>query len=252
MNIGEIITKGGVSIYPLLLLSILSLGTIIERIWFWSRVLLQEKETVRRILDAATQNWQVAREIAEDTKKQPIGRFFLAAMQLVEPEPEMLRLALESAAEEELATMRRGDKILEAVIALSPLLGLLGTVLGLINSLLSIRVADIGSGSTQGVTLGIGEALISTAAGLVVAITSLVFYRLFQAFLFGQVRVFRRAGSALELIYRQERLNPQPIDNHDNDFNLKERFSEINSEVNEETNEEIVSGINSEETPEKS
>ena len=126
----------------------------------------------------------------------------------------MLRLALESAAEEEISVMRRGDKILEAVIAIAPLLGLLGTVLGLINSLLSIRIADIGSGSTQGVTSGIGEALISTAAGLVVAITSLAFYRLFQAFLFGQVRVFRRAGSALELIYRQERLAPQPYNSN--------------------------------------
>lgn len=210
MNIGEIIEKGGISIYPLLALSILALGVIIERIWFWSRVLLQEKETVRRILDTASQNWQVAREVAEDNKNQPIGRFFLAGLQLVDPDPEMLRLALESAAEEEISTMRRGDKLLEAAIAIAPLLGLLGTVLGLIDSLLAIRIGDIGSGSTQEVTLGIGEALISTAAGLVVAITSLVFYRLFQAFLFGQVRVFRRAGSALELIYRQERLDPSP------------------------------------------
>ncbi len=214
MNIGEIISKGGIAIYPLLALSILALGTIIERVWFWSRVLLQEKETVRRILDTASQNWQVAREVAEDTKKLPIGRFFLSGLQLVDPDPDMLRLALESAAEEEISVMRRGDKILEAVIAIAPLLGLLGTVLGLINSLLSIRIADIGSGSTQGVTSGIGEALISTAAGLVVAITSLAFYRLFQAFLFGQVRVFRRAGSALELIYRQERLAPQPYNSN--------------------------------------
>jgi biopolymer transport protein ExbB len=254
VNIGEIIDKGGVSIYPLLLLSILALGTIIERIWFWSQVLLQEKETVRRILDAATQNWQAARDIAEDTKKQPIGRFFLAALQLVDPEPEMLRLALESAAEEELATMRRGDKILEAVIALAPLLGLLGTVLGLIDSLLSIRIADIGSGSTQGVTLGIGEALISTAVGLVVAIGSLAFYRLFQAFLFGQVRVFRRAGSALELIYRQELLDP-PMSNTAKDFDLKEKFSGINGEINTgsnyATNSEATSDINTEEESDK-
>lgn len=254
MNIGEIIDQGGVSIYPLLLLSILALGTIIERIWFWSQVLLQEKETVRRLLDAATQNWQAARDIAEDNKKQPIGRFFLSALQLVEPEPEMLRLALESAAEEELATMRRGDKILEAVIALSPLLGILGTVLGLIDSLRSIRVEDIGSGSTDGVTLGIGRALISTAVGLVVAIVSLAFYRFFQALLFGQVRVFRRAGSALELIYRQELLNP-PMNISGKDFNLQEKFSEINEDkdtsINSSINSEVDAEVNAEEAPDK-
>lgn len=226
MNIGEIIEKGGITMYPLLALSILAVGTIIERAWFWSRVLLQEKETVRRILDTASQNWQVAREVAEDSKKLPIGRFFLAALQLVDPDPEMLRLALESAAEEEISTMRRGDKILESVIAIAPLLGLLGTVLGLSTALLSIKVTELGSGATDGVILGIGNGLISTAVGLIVAITSLVFYRLFQAFLFGQVRVFRRAGSALELIYRQERLDPTPYNPNLKiipDSNLKEK-----------------------------
>ncbi len=198
--------------YPLLALSILSLGTIIERIWFWIRVLLQEKETVRRILDAASQNWEVAKDIAQEYKNQPIGRFFLAALQLIEPEPEVLRLALEASAEEELTVMRRGEKLLEAIIALSPLLGLLGTVLGLITSLLAIRIGDIGTASTQGVTLGIGEALISTAVGLVVAIISLAFYRLFQGFVFGQLRVFRRSASALELIYRQKWLDEESDD----------------------------------------
>ncbi|NES87061.1 MAG: MotA/TolQ/ExbB proton channel family protein, partial [Moorea sp. SIO2B7] len=106
------------------------------------------------------------------------------------------------------------DKVLEAVIALSPLLGLLGTVLGLISSLRSIQISDLGTASTTGVTLGIGESLISTAVGLVVAIISLAFYRLFQAFWFNRVRVFRKAGSQLEVIYRQrwseEQNNAEP------------------------------------------
>ena len=54
-----------------------------------------------------------------------------------------------------------------------------------------------------GVTTGIGQSLISTAAGLIVAISSLVFYRLFQGFVVNQVKVFRRSGSDLELLYRQ-------------------------------------------------
>ena len=98
--------------------------------------------------------------------------------------------------------MRQGEKILEAVAALAPLLGLLGTVLGLIQSLSSIRLGDLGTASAAGVTLGIGEALIGTATGLIVAIFSLVFYRLFQAFVVNQIKVFRKAGSDLELLYR--------------------------------------------------
>jgi biopolymer transport protein ExbB len=99
--------------------------------------------------------------------------------------------------------MRRGEKLLEAVIALAPLLGLLGTVLGLIQSLRSIRIGDLGTESTAGVTTGIGESLISTAAGLIVAIISLVFYRLFQSFVVNQVKVFRKAGNEMELLYHQ-------------------------------------------------
>jgi biopolymer transport protein ExbB len=203
VTFAEIIEKGGVAIWPLLFLSILSGYAIIDRIWFWSRVLLQERQAINSILEAAYRNWDVASEVAAEYRNHPIGRFFYAPLQLANPEPEVFHLALESAADDELSSMRRGDKILEAVIALAPLLGLLGTVLGLINSLGSLSISDLGTSSTAGVTLGIGESLISTAVGLVVAIISLAFYRLFQAFIFGQVRVFRKAGSDLEVLYRQ-------------------------------------------------
>ncbi|MEC4805626.1 MAG: MotA/TolQ/ExbB proton channel family protein [Jaaginema sp. PMC 1079.18] len=203
MTFTEIIEKGGVAIWPLLFLSILSGYAIIDRIWFWSRVLLKERQVINSILEAAYRNWGVAADVAAEYRNHPIGRFFYAPLQLANPEPEVFHLALESAADDELSLMRRGDKILEAVIALAPLLGLLGTVLGLINSLGSLSISDLGTSSTAGVTLGIGESLISTAVGLVVAIISLAFYRLFQAFIFGQVRVFRKAGSDLEVLYRQ-------------------------------------------------
>ncbi|TVQ54904.1 MAG: MotA/TolQ/ExbB proton channel family protein [Spirulina sp. DLM2.Bin59] len=203
MTFQDIIDKGGVAIWPLLFLSILAMGAIFDRLWFWSRVLLQERQILMSIMDTAYRNWDAAVEVARDYRDHPMGRFFFTPLNLQEPEPEVFHLALEAAADDELAMMRRGDKVLEAVIALSPLLGLLGTVLGLINSLGSISISDLGTASTAGVTLGIGESLISTATGLVVAIISLAFYRLFQAFLFGQIRVFRKAGSDLELLYRQ-------------------------------------------------
>jgi biopolymer transport protein ExbB len=203
VNVGEIFQKGGPTILPLLLLSILALSVIIERLWFWWGVLTKEREVVNRVLDAARRDWISATEIARQAYDQPIGRFLYSPLQLKRPDPEMFRLALEASAEDELAAMRRGDKILEAVIALAPLLGLLGTVIGLIISLRSIRIGDIGTASTAGVTTGIGEALISTASGLIVAILSLAFYRLFQGFMFYQAKVFRKSGNDLELLYRQ-------------------------------------------------
>jgi len=189
--------------WPLLALSILALSVIFERLWFWLRILTQEKEIVDRVLDAAGENWEIAADIARQATNQPIGRFLYAPLRLVKNDAETFRLALEATAEDELAGMRQGEKLLEAVIALAPLLGLLGTVLGLIQSLRSIRLGDLGTESAAGVTTGIGESLISTASGLIVAIVSLVFYRLFQSFVVNQVKVFRKAGNDMELLYRQ-------------------------------------------------
>lgn len=202
MDILDLIEKGGPAMWPLLALSILSLSVIFERLWFWLRILTQEKQIVDRVLDAARENWVTARDIARQATNQPIGRFLFAPLSLPKTDTETFRLALEASAEDELAGMRRGEKLLEAVIALAPLLGLLGTVLGLIQALRSIRIGDLGTASTAGVTTGIGESLISTAAGLIVAIVSLVFYRLFQSFIVNQVKVFRKAGNDMELLYR--------------------------------------------------
>lgn len=212
MDIRDIIQKGGPAMWPLLVLSILAGGTILERIWFWASVFLKEKAVVNRVLDAATNNWQMAREIALAARQQPIGRYLSAPLSLANPDPEVFRLALEGTADDELAIMRRGDQLLAAVIALAPLLGLLGTVLGLIHSLGSIKLSGLGTQSTDGVTIGIGEALISTATGMTIAIISLAFYRLFQAFWYNQVRVFRKAGSELELLYRQALLQDENFD----------------------------------------
>lgn len=202
MNLIEIIEKGGPSMYPLLFLSILSISTILERLWFWSRVVFKEKKIFNRIMEAAERNWDLVGKIAQEYINHPLGNFVYSPFKLSDPDPDMFHIALESAAEEQLARMRKGDKILEAIIALSPLLGLFGTVWGLIQALGSIKISDLGTADSSGVTLGIGESLISTAVGLLVAIISLSFYRLFQAFWSNQIRILRRTGSRLEVMYR--------------------------------------------------
>jgi biopolymer transport protein ExbB len=201
VNVLLLFQKGGPAMWPLLLLSILSLTTVLERGWFWYQLLRNESKIVHRLLDAAADSdWAQAYDIAERTQHQPVSRFLGAPLRLETPDPELFRLALESTADEELAAMRRGDKLLESVVAL---VGLLGTVLGLIQTLGSIRLGDIGTASTAGVSSGIGEALITTATGLIIAIASLAAYRTFNSLVVGQAQVFRRAGNELELIYRQ-------------------------------------------------
>ena len=204
MSIGDLFSKGGVTIWPLLLLSILTVTVIFERSRFWFNVLNKEKEIVNRILDATRRDWDMATEIARQAYDQPVGRFLFQALQLQSPDPDLFRLALESSADDEIAGMRRGDKILEAVIAMAPLLGLLGTVLGLIRTLGAITFTALGTEAGKDAAGGIGESLISTAAGIIVALFALSFYRIFQGLVFNQAKVFRRAGNEVELLYRQK------------------------------------------------
>jgi biopolymer transport protein ExbB len=205
MDARELFEKGGPVMWPLLGLSILSLATILERGWFWVKTLRKEGEIVERVLEASAKNeWESAAQIAKRERvRQPISRFLYAPLKRNNPDPETFKLALEAAAEEELVSMKKGDKTLESIIALSPLLGLLGTVLGLIRALSGIRLGDLGTAAGSTVTLGISESLITTAAGMIVAIVSLAFYRLFQALIFSQVKLFRQSGNELELLYRE-------------------------------------------------
>ena len=229
MTLEEIIIKGGVAIWPLLLLSVISIATILERLWFWSQVLLQEKTIIDRVTEAAELNWHLVAKITREYRKHPLGNFIYSPLQLDDPEPEVFHLALEAAADEELAKMRKGEKVLEVIVALSPLLGLFGTVLGLIKALGSITISDLGGSSTLGVSDGIGESLISTAVGLLIAIITLSFYRLFQALWATRVRIFRKMGSQLEVLYRQkwfeEEILEDKIENSEDKFGFESKLS---------------------------
>jgi biopolymer transport protein ExbB len=209
MDAIKLFETGGAIMWPLFGLSILSLATIMERLWFWFKTLKKEEELVDRVLEAtASEEWDTAAQIAKQGRnRQAIARFLYAPLKRSNPDPETFKLALEAAAEDELAKMRRGDKILESIIALAPLLGLLGTVLGLIKSLSGLKPGDLGTAAGANVTAGIGESLYATATGMFVAIMSLSFYRLFQGLISGQVKLFRRAGNELELQYREHWIN---------------------------------------------
>ncbi len=200
----ELFRSGGLVMWPLMGLSILAMAAIAERCWFWARISLQERQTVTQVLLAARQDLEGAAQIARLADNTPVGRFLLAPLALENPDPELFRLALESTADDELAGMLRGEGIIESVIALAPLLGLLGTVIGLIISFSSIQIGDAANNSKSGgLTEGLAQALISTAAGLIVAIATLAFHRLFLALHANQVKLFRKSGNDLELIYRQ-------------------------------------------------
>jgi biopolymer transport protein ExbB len=189
--------------WPLLVLSILAIALILERLIFWQRVTKRQKPIIKAALRLYLQDPQAAYNILEKNSDLPLARIFLAALEMENPTPEEFRLALESAAQAEMPILKRFNTGFETIIAVSPLLGLLGTILGLITSFAALRVGDIGTTSTPGVTGGISEALISTVGGLCVAIFTLLFANSFRGLYRRQLALIQEYGGKLELLYRR-------------------------------------------------
>ncbi|MEH1804788.1 MAG: MotA/TolQ/ExbB proton channel family protein [Nostoc sp.] len=204
MEISNLFTAGGVVMWPLLAFSLLGVALIIERIIFWVKINNRQNKVVREVLQLyRLDNVVSALDKLQKNADLPIARIFLAALELEEPTPEEFRLALESEAQAEIPLLKRSQNIFETIIGLAPLLGLLGTVLGLINSFASLNIGDVGGSKTTGVTSGISEALVSTASGLVVAIFTLLFANTFRGLYQRQIAWIQEYGGQLELLYRR-------------------------------------------------
>ncbi|MGB3559631.1 MAG: MotA/TolQ/ExbB proton channel family protein [Geitlerinemataceae cyanobacterium] len=215
MRVYELFWRGGLVMWPLLVLSVMTLTYGFDRAWFWLRLLRQEDLIVRQVLDAARADWTKAEAIARQATSLPIGRFLLAPLQLQQPDPETFHLAMEAAADREFIQMRRGNQFFETVVALAPLLGLLGTVTGLIATFSSLDIGNVAGTDTGKAAAGIGEALLTTAFGMIVAIMALILYRIFVSLQTQQTDYFFTVGNELELIYRQIWFAPASGNNSD-------------------------------------
>ncbi len=194
---------GGEVMYPLLGFSILAVALTLERLIFWSKVLKRSDRLIRETLHLYRKNPKHALGLLEKNTDIPIARIFLSALELDQATPEEFRLALESSAQAEIPLLKRFSTIFETIISLSPLLGLLGTVLGLIRSFASLTVNTVGGKNTLEVTGGVSEALISTASGLGVAILTLLFANSFRGLYLRQLAMIQEYGGQLELLYRR-------------------------------------------------
>jgi biopolymer transport protein ExbB len=204
MEISNLFQAGGIVMWPLLFFSVLGVALIIERITFWVKISNRQNRIVQAVLKVYRQgNVVAALDILHRNADLPIARIFLAALELEEPNPEEFRLALESEAQAEIPLLKRFQNIFDTIIGLAPLLGLLGTVLGLITSFASLNIGDVGGTKTAGVTSGISEALVSTASGLVVAIITLFFANSFRGMYLRQIAWIQEYGGQLELLYRR-------------------------------------------------
>jgi biopolymer transport protein ExbB len=200
-SILQLFKSGGIVMFPLLGLSIYSLAIILERSLFWFKTSQKQNQVIKQLLSLYRDDPDAASKMLQRHLNLPIARIFAVALSLERSTPQKFNLALESAAQAEIPLLKRFNNSLETVIGVAPLLGLLGTVLGLITSLSSLKLGDIESSQTAGVTAGIGEALVSTAAGLVVAIFTLFFASIFRGLYLQQIALIQEVGGQLELIH---------------------------------------------------
>ena len=187
-----VIVKGGVVMIPLLICSLISLALTIERILFWAK--LKSREVLREILTHVEQGeFDQALKLGK-TSQQPIARVMAAGIAHRNPAPAK---AMEAAAQAEIPVLKRRLGALDTIVTLAPLLGLLGTVVGMIGSF--DVMADVGIGQPHAVTGGVAEALIATATGLLIAILTLVSYNYFTARAEREMDQMEHFSSSLEL-----------------------------------------------------
>lgn len=201
---GDLFVAGGVVMGPLLVLFIIAIALVLERLTFWSKITRRQRRVVREVLTAYRRQPAAVIPKLKENIKLPIARIFLEALMLKQATPEEFRLALESATQAELPLLKRFNTVFETIISVAPLLGLLGTILGLITSFASLNIGQVGGSNTAAVTGGISEALISTAAGLIVAIFTLLFANAFRGLYKRQIALIQEYGGQLELLYRRQ------------------------------------------------
>lgn len=196
-NLWAILVQGGMVMVPLLGASIVSLAVIIERGLFWWRLKGQESGT-RVLALVAAGDCKSALEVAR-ASWHPAARVLQAGLEHQNPAP---GVAMQATAQAELWRLKQSLPILDTVITLAPLLGLLGTVTGMISSF--GIVAQSGLGQPQAITGGVAEALIATATGLSIAILTLIPYNYFRDRAEATIELIEERATRLELLLREQ------------------------------------------------
>lgn len=195
---------GGWAMSPILICSAVALAIILER--FWS---LRQSTVAPPELGEQVRTWARTRKLDPShidtlSKNSPLGELLAAALSVRNRSREIIKERIEDAGRHVVYRLERYLNTLGTIALISPLLGLLGTVIGLIRMFLAVMVHGIGN--AQQMAGGIGEALVCTAAGLVVAVPAYIFHRYFRSRVSGLVVVMEKEAIALldELAAQQQ------------------------------------------------
>jgi len=192
----ELVKAGGWLMLPIIACSIVALAIIIERLWS-----LQVRRVLPKNLVAQVWRWDKIHQLNDEHLKElqassPLGSVLAAGIANRKQNREVMKESIEDTGRHVVHELERYLNTLGTIAAITPLLGLLGTVIGMIKVFATITTQGVGNpGALAG---GISEALITTAAGMSVAIPTLMFYRYFR----GKVRmlVLRMEQEAMGMV----------------------------------------------------
>lgn len=195
----ESLLRGGPVMWPLLLCSLIMVTVVIERIFFWIGLL---KRRDRQLMDeilalAETSDWQLIRQKSTGCRDHVIRVLIVG---ILHRDYDMGR-AMEAEASLVVEKMQRFMPVLDTIITVAPLLGILGTVIGIIDSFQMLGTSTVADPKL--VTGGIAQALITTAAGLTISIIAVIPYNYFNSRINRAIHVMEKYATSLEVVFKK-------------------------------------------------
>jgi biopolymer transport protein ExbB len=174
----ELILAGGWIMAPIIICSILALTIVVERFWTLREKKIAPPNLVDQIIKLYQKNRITNEAISKLHNNSPLGRILASGLRNMNAERELMKESIEEEGRQVVLELERFLNTLGTIAAITPLLGLLGTVIGMIK--VFAVITSVGVGDPAVLADGISQALLTTAAGLSVAIPSLMFYRYFR------------------------------------------------------------------------
>ena len=193
---------------PLLFISITSLACVFERFSYWRSSIKKKDRLLNSILDKYSKINSINNLNNTDISTIPLEKVLFESLKIVDQcsidggREIDIKLALEISIKSIQSELGKFNNVFSTIITVSPLLGLLGTVLGLINSFSFLRLGSSGV-NAQEVTGGISEALISTATGLIIAIITLIFSNYFNSLWRKENSILNQYCGRFEILYKR-------------------------------------------------
>jgi biopolymer transport protein ExbB len=200
----EIVQAGGWLMLPLIACSVVAVAIVLERLWTLQEKRVLPPSVANQVWEWVQQNQLDVKQIQQVHQSSPLGQVLATGLAYRHAPREVLKEVVEDAGRHVVHDLERYLNPLGTIAAISPLLGLLGTVSGMIKSFTAITTEGVGNPTV--LAGGISEALITTAAGLMVAIPALIAYRYLRGRVDGLVvKIEKESIRFIEALLHQQR-----------------------------------------------